>query len=114
MLEWKVSNLKNLFEQSKGEAKSKCVKVRFCLPLLSPGARSLTPISPSPAIATAQQSALFDNHRWQIFLYPVCLLFLLRCPYRLSPARTQADPYLNTRIRATSNTVPSTSRANLP
>ncbi|ORY43939.1 hypothetical protein BCR35DRAFT_311190 [Leucosporidium creatinivorum] len=41
MLEWKVSNLKTLFEQSKGEAKSKCVK-----------------------------SALFDNHRWQIFLYP--------------------------------------------
>lgn len=29
MLEWKVSNLKNLFEQSKGEAKSKCVKVQL-------------------------------------------------------------------------------------
>ncbi|KDE03163.1 hypothetical protein MVLG_06320 [Microbotryum lychnidis-dioicae p1A1 Lamole] len=40
-LEWKVTNLKVLFESSKGDTKSKCVK-----------------------------SALFDNHRWQIFLYP--------------------------------------------
>lgn len=40
-LEWKVSGLKNLFENSKGESKSKCVK-----------------------------SALFDSHRWQIFFYP--------------------------------------------
>ncbi|GAA5861912.1 hypothetical protein JCM1840_006872 [Sporobolomyces johnsonii] len=40
-LEWKVSNLKQLFDGTKGEAKSKCVK-----------------------------SALFDSSRWQIFLYP--------------------------------------------
>ncbi|GAA5978850.1 hypothetical protein JCM11641_003586 [Rhodosporidiobolus odoratus] len=40
-LEWKVGNLKQLFEQTKGDAKSKCVK-----------------------------SALFDNSRWQVFLYP--------------------------------------------
>ncbi|KAK4049653.1 hypothetical protein OIV83_003928 [Microbotryomycetes sp. JL201] len=40
-LEWKVSNLKQLFESSQGTTKSKCVK-----------------------------SALFDNHRWQVFLYP--------------------------------------------
>ncbi|GAA5870533.1 hypothetical protein JCM16303_001513 [Sporobolomyces ruberrimus] len=40
-LEWKVSNLKQLFDSTKGETKSKCVK-----------------------------SPLFDNSRWQIFLYP--------------------------------------------
>ncbi|GAA6064057.1 hypothetical protein JCM10212_006793 [Sporobolomyces blumeae] len=40
-LEWKVTNLKQLFESTKGEVKSKCVK-----------------------------SPLFDNSRWQIFLYP--------------------------------------------
>ncbi|GAA6007942.1 hypothetical protein JCM11491_006550 [Sporobolomyces phaffii] len=40
-LEWKVNNLRQLFESTKGEAKSKCVK-----------------------------SPLFDNSRWQIFLYP--------------------------------------------
>lgn len=40
-LEWRVAGLKNLFENSKGESKSKCVK-----------------------------SALFDSHRWQIFFYP--------------------------------------------
>ncbi|GAA6001236.1 hypothetical protein JCM10207_007478 [Rhodosporidiobolus poonsookiae] len=40
-LEWKVSNLKQLFDQTKGDLKSKCVK-----------------------------SSLFDNSRWQIFLYP--------------------------------------------
>ncbi|KAM0787001.1 hypothetical protein ACM66B_006270 [Microbotryomycetes sp. NB124-2] len=40
-LEWKVSNIKQLFESSQGQTKSKCVK-----------------------------SALFDNHRWQVFLYP--------------------------------------------
>ncbi|GAA5895027.1 BTB/POZ and MATH domain-containing protein [Sporobolomyces salmoneus] len=40
-LEWKVNNLKQLFDSTKGEHKSKCVK-----------------------------SPLFDNSRWQIFLYP--------------------------------------------
>ncbi|KAK4702760.1 hypothetical protein P7C70_g3460, partial [Phenoliferia sp. Uapishka_3] len=40
-LDWKVTNLKQLFEGSKGDSKSKCVK-----------------------------SALFDSHRWQIFFYP--------------------------------------------
>ncbi|GAA6048051.1 hypothetical protein JCM3770_000167 [Rhodotorula araucariae] len=40
-LEWKVTNLRTLFDQTKGEAKSKCIK-----------------------------SALFDQSRWQIFLYP--------------------------------------------
>ncbi|GAA5957322.1 hypothetical protein JCM3765_000422 [Sporobolomyces pararoseus] len=40
-LEWKVNNLKQLFDTTKGEVKSKCVK-----------------------------SPLFDNSRWQIFLYP--------------------------------------------
>ncbi|GAA5978933.1 hypothetical protein JCM5350_004182 [Sporobolomyces pararoseus] len=40
-LEWKVNNLKQLFDSTKGETKSKCVK-----------------------------SPLFDNSRWQIFLYP--------------------------------------------
>lgn len=40
-LEWRVAGLKTLFENSKGESKSKCVK-----------------------------SALFDSHRWQIFFYP--------------------------------------------
>lgn len=36
-LDWKVTNLKHLFESSKGDSKSKCVK-----------------------------SALFDSHRWQV------------------------------------------------
>ncbi|BGP13051.1 hypothetical protein JCM10213v2_000970 [Rhodosporidiobolus nylandii] len=40
-MEWRVSSLRTLFDQTKGEVKSKCVK-----------------------------SALFDNARWQIFLYP--------------------------------------------
>ncbi|GAA5850768.1 hypothetical protein JCM9279_003914 [Rhodotorula babjevae] len=40
-LEWKVSNLRQLFDQTKGDTKSKCIK-----------------------------SALFDQSRWQIFLYP--------------------------------------------
>ncbi|GAA5820780.1 hypothetical protein JCM11251_003157 [Rhodosporidiobolus azoricus] len=40
-LEWKVNNLRQLFDSTKGEAKSKCVK-----------------------------SSLFDEGRWQIFLYP--------------------------------------------
>lgn len=41
-LEWKVTNLRQLFDQTKGDSKSKCIK-----------------------------SALFDQSRWQIFLYPV-------------------------------------------
>ncbi|GAA5908157.1 hypothetical protein JCM6882_005959 [Rhodosporidiobolus microsporus] len=40
-LEWKVTNLRQLFDSTKGDVKSKCVK-----------------------------SALFDHARWQIFLYP--------------------------------------------
>ncbi|GAA5892243.1 hypothetical protein JCM8208_001491 [Rhodotorula glutinis] len=40
-LEWKVGNLRQLFDQTKGDTKSKCIK-----------------------------SALFDQSRWQIFLYP--------------------------------------------
>ncbi|SCV67208.1 BQ2448_5854 [Microbotryum intermedium] len=56
-LDWKVTNLKVLFESSKGDTKSKCVKVE------SAGDCSRR----FPLLA---QSALFDNHRWQIFLYP--------------------------------------------
>ncbi|GAA5885241.1 hypothetical protein JCM3774_001830 [Rhodotorula dairenensis] len=40
-LEWKVTNLRTLFDATKGDAKSKCIK-----------------------------SPLFDQSRWQIFLYP--------------------------------------------
>ncbi|GAA5856516.1 hypothetical protein JCM8547_008781 [Rhodosporidiobolus lusitaniae] len=39
--EWKVSNLRQLFEQTKGDVKSKCIKSPF-----------------------------FDQSRWQVFLYP--------------------------------------------
>ncbi|SCZ96104.1 BZ3500_MvSof-1268-A1-R1_Chr8-1g10007 [Microbotryum saponariae] len=52
-LDWKVTNLKVLFESSKGDTKSKCVKV-----------------SRGQPCALRNPSALFDNHRWQVFLYP--------------------------------------------
>lgn len=65
-LEWKVNNLKQLFDSTKGEVKSKCVKVGS-----NPRSDCGGPASGSlHSCALLRQSPLFDNSRWQIFLYP--------------------------------------------
>ena len=66
-LEWKVTNLRTLFDATKGDAKSKCIKV-------SRGPRkpaSFYIVSPWLRLCCGTQSPLFDQSRWQIFLYPV-------------------------------------------
>ena len=55
-----MSNLRQLFDQTKGDIKSKCIK-----------------------------SALFDQSRWQIFLYPVRSVLLFLEPDLVGP---HADP----------------------
>ncbi|BGP22026.1 hypothetical protein Rt10032_c18g6015 [Rhodotorula toruloides] len=68
-LEWRVGNLKQLFDQTKGESKSRCVK-----------------------------SALFDNSRWQLFLYPnsghdnYVSLYLSCEPTQVEKERALAEP----------------------